>query len=129
MTRIPLSRPCAQTAWPVAAFNAMSKRDGAACTPACGRTERQSLAYPNLLCAIGLRDSRALDISACLRALAVWTRLVECETDRHFYRYRQRPQEFNGSEGYFRILMMITVLQQDCGVRYDMDCSKTSVFR
>jgi tetratricopeptide (TPR) repeat protein len=83
----------------------------------------------NLLCASGLRDTRDLDIGSCLRTLERWAGHVRQETDRHLYRFRQAPDEFNGSEGYFRILMLITVLQQDCGVRYDMECSKTSLFR
>ncbi len=35
MTRVPLSRAYTHTAWPVAAFNVMSKPGGAACNMAC----------------------------------------------------------------------------------------------
>lgn len=33
--------------------------------------------------------------------------------------FRPNPSEFNNSEGYFRVLGMVSVLQRHCGVRYD----------
>src|SRR5205085_7410862 len=41
------------------------------------------------------------------------------ETERHFYRFRANPAEFENSEGYFRMLMMAVVLYEDFGVRYN----------
>ena len=44
---------------------------------------------------------------------------MRLETDRHLYRFRQNPGEYNNSEAYFRMLMMATVLQQDFGMHYN----------
>lgn len=92
----------------------------------CGR-------YPiwevNLACAGGLPDTRELDTAACSRALFGWVQHVRRETERHLYLFRRSPEEYENCEGYFRILMMITVLQQDCGVRYDPASVKTTRFQ
>jgi hypothetical protein len=73
----------------------------------------------NLLCAEGLTGSDGVDLGAMLGTLDAWAKRVDEETHRHFYRYVQQPEEFNGSVGYFRVLMMVTILQQDHGVRYN----------
>jgi hypothetical protein len=41
--------------------------------------------------------------------------------DRHYYKFRQQPAEFEHSEGYFRMMMLVTVLQQDLGIHYNPD--------
>lgn len=74
----------------------------------------------NLVCARGLRGSEKLDVDASLRQIDAWAARVRSETDRFFYQFVEKPEDFNRSEGYFRILMMITVLQQDLGVHYNM---------
>ena len=79
------------------------------------------IAYVNLLCAVGLPGAEGLDLSGCLATLAGWSGRVKYETDRHLYRFRGAPDEFNRSEGYFRMLMLVTVLQQDFKVRYNPD--------
>lgn len=82
---------------------------------------RLPLGYLNLLCATALPDTANLSIPACMRTLGEWTELVRRETDRHLYKFRSDPGEYENSEAYFRVLMMVTVLQLDCGVRYDAD--------
>jgi len=79
------------------------------------------IAEMNLVCATGLPGAENLDIDRCLATLDHWAAWVKHETDRHLYRFYQNPAEFNGSEGYFRMLMLITVLQQDCGVHYNLE--------
>jgi hypothetical protein len=79
------------------------------------------IAEMNLLCATGLPGAENLDVRRCLTNLDAWARWVRHETDRHLYRFRRAPDEFNHSEGYFRMLMLVTVLQQDFGVRYNPD--------
>jgi len=32
--------------------------------------------------------------------------------------FARSPTEYNGSEGYFRVLCLVTALWQQCGVRY-----------
>jgi len=78
------------------------------------------IARMNLVCAFGLRGSEKLDVNASLRQLDAWASQVAAETERYFYQFAEKPEDFNHSEGYFRILMMITVLQQDLGVQYNM---------
>jgi hypothetical protein len=72
----------------------------------------------NLLCAQGLGGAEDLDIAKELAVLDTWTAAVRSETQRGIYKYHADPAAFNHSEGYFRMLMLITVLQQDFGVSY-----------
>jgi hypothetical protein len=46
----------------------------------------------------------------------------------NLHRFVESSGEYRNSEAYFRVGMMITVLQQDCGVRYNPDCIKTDTF-
>jgi hypothetical protein len=73
----------------------------------------------NLACAKGLPGSDDLDIERCLTKLDEWAAHVQREIERHYYRFLQSPEKFNNSQGWFCVLMMITVLQQDFGVRYN----------
>jgi hypothetical protein len=79
------------------------------------------LARMNLVCAAGLRGSETLDVEASLRQLNMWAARVATETERYWYQFVEKPEDFNHSEGYFRMLMMITVLQQDLGVHYNLE--------
>jgi len=87
------------------------------------------IAEMNLLCATGLPGAEDLSVGRCLATLDAWARRVRRETDRHLYRFRQAPAEFNHSEGCFRMLMLVTVLQQDFGVRYSPDRIRGIDFR
>jgi hypothetical protein len=87
------------------------------------------IAEMNLLCATGLPGAGNLSAGRCRATLDAWARQVRRETDRHLYRFRQAPAEFNHSEGYFRMLMLVTVLQQDFGVRYNPDRIRGIDFR
>ena len=89
---------------------------------------RFSLGFLNLLCATMLPDTINLDLIACLKQLDLWAQHVRSETERNFHRFRKDPGDYKHSEGYYRAAMMVTVLQQDCGVRYDPDCIKTKQF-
>ena len=77
------------------------------------------IAEMNLLCATGLPGAEGLEIDKCLARLDEWARHVESETNRHLYRFRQAPENYRNSEGYFRMLMLVTVLQQDFGIHYN----------
>lgn len=78
-----------------------------------------SIARMNLLCAQGLSATNEPDVEGCLVTLREWSERVRAETDRHFYRFRQNPAEFEGSEAFYRMLMLTVVLAEDFGVRYD----------
>ncbi len=77
------------------------------------------VARMNLLCGLGLPGAENLNIAACLTRLDQWADHVRSETLRHLYQFRSNPGNYNNSEGYFRMLMLVTVLQQDFGVRYN----------
>jgi hypothetical protein len=89
---------------------------------------RLDLAFKNLLCATDLPDTGELDIPSCMAKLADWTECVKRETESNLYRFRGNPSKYHGSEAFWRAAMIVTVLQQDIGVRYDQDCRNTSKF-
>jgi len=77
------------------------------------------IAEMNLLCAAGLPGSERIDIERILAKLDGWAERVKSETGRNMHRFRESPGEYNNSEAYFRAMMLVTVLQQDLGVRYN----------
>jgi hypothetical protein len=79
----------------------------------------QDLAAINLACAEGLPGAAGFEARSVLRTLDEWAARVRDETARHLPKFRQRPGEYQNSEAYFRMLALVTVLQQDCGVRYN----------
>lgn len=79
------------------------------------------VASMNLLCAEGLPGSEILNVNKCLKMLDSWARRVKTETDRYLYKFSQNPHEYKNSEGYFRMMMLVTVLQQDYGVHYNLE--------
>jgi hypothetical protein len=81
--------------------------------------ERVDVARRNLLCAEGLPGAESLNVDASLAALGQWADHAKREINRHLYRFRANPAEFDRSEGYFRMLMMSVVVYEDFGVRYN----------
>jgi hypothetical protein len=81
---------------------------------------RQDIAAMNLACAADLPGAEQLDAAGCLKTLDRWAERVKFETDRHSYRFRRSPQDFENSWGRFRAIFMATVLQQDCDVGYNL---------
>jgi hypothetical protein len=79
------------------------------------------IAEINLLTAKGLPGAENLDVERSLKTLDLWAAWVKHETDRHLHKFRKTPEEFNNSEAYFRILMMICTLQEDFHVCYNKD--------
>ncbi len=77
------------------------------------------IALMNLLCAEGLRGSERLDMDKTLAALNEMAIRVRVETDRHMYRFQSNRAEYQNSEAYFRMVILVTVLQQDFGIRYN----------
>jgi hypothetical protein len=73
----------------------------------------------NLACAEGLDGAEALRPEDAMRTLDQWAARVREETERHLPKFRQNPGEYLNSEAYLRMLALVTVLQQDCGVRYN----------
>jgi hypothetical protein len=71
----------------------------------------------NFFCAQGLEEPD-FDSGQVLAELSAWTDRVRSETERHGYRFRRNPGEFEHSEGFFKMLMLAVVLAEDFGVHY-----------
>jgi hypothetical protein len=75
-------------------------------------------ATASLLCAEGLGSNEATAVVPANATLDQWAARVKSETERHYNRFRQNPAQYENSLAYFKILVLITVLQQDFGIRY-----------
>lgn len=87
------------------------------------------IAEVNLRCACGRPGSDGIVIEKIRRDLDRFADRVRVETDRHLYQFHRNPSDFRNSEGYFHILTMITVLQQDLGVHYNPERINDPDFR
>lgn len=79
------------------------------------------IAEINLLATRGLPGAKNLDVDKTLKTLDQWAAWIKRETDRNFYKFQKAPEEYGHSEGYYRMLVMITVLQLDFKVCYNKD--------
>ncbi len=82
---------------------------------------KRDVAETNLACAVGMPGAERVDIPLCLRTIDEMTGRVEQETRKQMFQFLAYPERFKYSEAYFRTLVMITVLQRDCGLRYNPD--------
>ncbi len=89
---------------------------------------RVPIEVANLLCATGLPDTLKLNIGACLATLDEMTKGVLAETRRHAYRFQQNPAEFEGKESVYRMIVLITVVQEDFNVRYDAEAVERKIY-
>ncbi len=53
----------------------------------------------NLLCAEGLPGAEDLNLSQCLERLDGMAKYVKGETDRHYYKFREHPEQYRNSLG------------------------------
>jgi tetratricopeptide (TPR) repeat protein len=83
--------------------------------------EELDIGLTNLICAEGLRGSEKLDLDKSLDRLDEMATRVRLETDRNMHRFRATPAEYENSEAYYRMAMLVTVLQQDFGIIYNPD--------
>jgi hypothetical protein len=81
------------------------------------------IATMNLLCATDLPGAENLDVSRCLARLDEWAARVKEETARHAYRITdpRYTDQYLRSEACYRASMLLQVLQEDCGVHYNME--------
>ena len=77
------------------------------------------LARVNLLCAEGLPGAERIEVDRICAQFDQWADRVRNETARHWTQFERNPGAFRESAAYFRILALVTVLQQDCGIHYD----------
>ncbi|MDR3198687.1 MAG: transglutaminase-like domain-containing protein [Planctomycetaceae bacterium] len=79
------------------------------------------IAEMNLLCIQNLPGGYGIDINRCLARLDEWAKRVQFETERHLYRVTDPrfAEHYHHSETYYRAEMLLQVLQEDCGVKYN----------
>lgn len=82
---------------------------------------RVDIGRANLLCAIRLVGSEDLNVALCLSRLDEIAEAVAIATRWLQKRFRERPKQFNNSRAYFRMMVLVTVLQRDFGITYDVD--------
>ncbi len=80
-------------------------------------------ALMNLLCAKGLPGAEDLDVPAILTKLDEWAGKVAFETERHLYRVTdpQYADHYQHSEARLRAEFIVQVLQEVCGVHYNLE--------
>jgi tetratricopeptide (TPR) repeat protein len=85
--------------------------------------QKVDLAAMNLACAFRLPGADELLAEAKLAILDEWTARVKRETERHLYRLNdpRYSAHYKNSEALYRMEMLCQVLQEDCGVRYNLD--------
>ena len=77
------------------------------------------MAELNLLCGTGLNGNEKLNLNQCRKALDDLTNMVRAETDRNWQRFQSNPSEYQNSEAYYRMGMLITVIRQDFKAKYN----------
>jgi len=82
--------------------------------------ERVDIGLMNLLCAEGLPGSEGADIPALLGIIDKWAEFVALETARYYHQFVRDPADYENSEPYFRMLVLLTALQRDLGVHYNL---------
>lgn len=76
------------------------------------------IAQMNLLCAKGLLGAEHLDVTGSLAAIDQIATRARLETERHVYRFQRNPAEYENSEGFFRMMMLMVVIAEDFHVQY-----------
>jgi hypothetical protein len=79
------------------------------------------IALMNLLCTQGLPGAENVNIPELLATLDEWAFHIRVETQRNIHHFFEHPEQFNNSEGYYRMMMFVTVIQQDYLVHYNPD--------
>ena len=84
--------------------------------------EKVDIAEMNLLCSTGLPGAEDLNISKILMSLDAWAASARYQTNRHLYRVNdpKYAEHYKRSENVLRAEFMVQVLQEDCGVHYNL---------
>jgi hypothetical protein len=80
---------------------------------------RLDVAAVNLACAADLPNAGPIDVPECLRRLDHYAEGVQRYTEPRLSVFRQRPAVYDHSEGIFRVVCLVAVLQRQFGVRYN----------
>lgn len=89
------------------------------------------IAEMNLLCAVGLPGAEQLNVDHALATLDRWAQRVKVETERHLYRAHDPrwADHYRHSEAYLRAELLVQVLYEDLGVKYDLTTKDNFDFR
>jgi hypothetical protein len=87
---------------------------------------RFDIAQVNQACASALSSTAGSPIPDAALEVDRMAARARAETERHWHRYTSRPEEYNDSLAYFRLLCLVTVLQDDFGVRYHPERAKSN---
>jgi len=84
--------------------------------------DQVDIAEMNLLCATGLPGAEKIDIAKILTSLDAFAASVRYQTDRHLYRFNdpKYSEHYKHSENVLRAEFLVQVLQEDCGVHYNL---------
>jgi hypothetical protein len=82
--------------------------------------DRLDIALVNLACAADLSGAELIDHERCVRTLDWWAECVRQYTEHYLPKFHADPAKYQNSEAYYRCLALVTVLQRDLGVRYNL---------
>jgi hypothetical protein len=88
-----------------------------ALTPA--ELDHCDIARMDLLCTQGLPGAAKVNIPEMLAMIDGWVELVNWETDMNEYQFVQNPKSFGYSEGRYRMIALVTVLDKKFHVHYN----------
>ena len=71
----------------------------------------------NLILALGLPGAEDIHIAELLDKLDEWAEQVRRETERQYRDFIESPWDYENSQGYFCVLVLVPVLERDLGVR------------
>ncbi len=77
------------------------------------------VALLNILCASGLPGAEDLEIDRLLGWLDKVAQQIKLETERNYYKFADNPAVFEFSQAKFCMVCLVTVLQRQCGVKYN----------
>lgn len=90
---------------------------------------KYDIATLDLIAAQGLPGAENLNISECLFILRDWADRVDSETLAYLPKFHKNPSDYNNSEAYFRMLVLITVLEKDLNIRYNPNLMSKPVLK
>ena len=90
---------------------------------------RTDIGFANITCALGLPGAESLDVPRQVEILNEIAALVRQETDKLIYLFHRQPGSYQNSEAYFRMMVLLTVLQRNLGVHCDPQFNQLSDYQ